>query len=261
MSRGYVIVAENTDDVDYVRCATVLASSLKRTMPGCSVTLLGEGTSKYFDHVIPPVPIDTIDPFKIGNDCQVYALSPYDLTIKLEADLFMSASIDHWWPVLESRDLVVCTTIRDYKGQVSHNRTYRRFIEDNRIPNVYNAITYFKKSALAEEYYAIVRDIAEHWPTYRALLQCRPDEPVTTDWAYALAAHILTPERTTLPTFEAMSMTHMKQAITGSITEDWSESMVTEPLPHCLRIQTYAQTYPFHYHSKQFCATLERVYG
>ena len=36
MTRGFVIVAENNATTDYMKCAEVLARSLKKVMPDCS---------------------------------------------------------------------------------------------------------------------------------------------------------------------------------------------------------------------------------
>jgi hypothetical protein len=60
------------------------------------------------------------------------------------------------------------------------------------------------------------------------------------------------PEKVTMPSFTAMSMVHMKQMINELHTEDWTQEMVYEVLPHTLRINTVPQLYPFHYHVKDF---------
>jgi uncharacterized membrane protein len=98
----------------------------------------------------------------------------------------------------------------------------------------------------------IVKDVFENWNQYVASLKCNLDEPVTTDWAYAIASHILGKENTTLPNFDAMSMIHMKQWINGMPTENWTDTLVYEILPDTLRINTVPQQYPFHYQVKNF---------
>lgn len=256
MNKGFVILAENTHKVNYIECAEVLAMSIKKTMPKANVTLISNDASMCaaFDHVI-ELPYGDLAPesdWKLINDWQVYEASPYEYTIKLEADMFLPKSIEYWWDVLWRRDLVTCTTIRNYKQEVSDVRLYRKFIDDNALPDTYNAITYFKKSMLANEFYHIVKNVFEHWDNYKTILKCNREEPVTTDWAYALAAHILGVEYTTMPEFKQMSFVHMKQYINGCPTEDWTDTFVYECLPEVLRIQTIPQEYPFHYHIKSF---------
>lgn len=264
MNKGFVIIAQNTVDVDYIKCATVLAKNIKRLMPDEKVALItGEKIkSKVFDKVIqfPYGDLDKDGKWKLINDWQIYEASPYDYTIKLEADIYLPERIDHWWDVLQQRDLVVSTTIRDFKQNVSPVRFYRSFIDDNNLPDVYNAITYFKKSDTAEKFYKIVRDIFENWSQYRSILKCNTNEEVTTDWVYALACHILGPEHTTMPQFNSMSMVHMKQFINGLPTENWTDTLVYELVPHALRINTFPQKYPFHYHVKSFADKLEKAY-
>jgi hypothetical protein len=90
--------------------------------------------------------------WKLQNDWQVYEASPYDETIKLEADMYIPRNIDHWWDVLTHKDVVVSSCIRNFKQEISNTRAYRRFIYDNALPDVYNSITYFKKSDIAKKF-------------------------------------------------------------------------------------------------------------
>lgn len=230
---------------DYVKCAQALEYSIKKTMPDSNVTIVTTEMLPYGDQAP-----DTF--WKLQNDWQVYEASPYEYTIKLEADMYLPQSIEYWWDILKDRDLVVSTNIRNFRQELSDNRYYRRFIDDNNLPDCYNAITYFKKSELAEKFYKINRDIWENWEEYKAILKCKVDEAATTDWVYAIACHILGVENTTLPEFKQMSMVHMKQYINNSSSEIWMESLVPELLPHSFRINTFPQRYPVHYHIKSF---------
>jgi len=245
MTKGFVIMAQNTEKTDYVKCAKALELSIKRVMPDANVTIITTDMLPHGDQA-------PNSDWKLINDWQVYEASPYDETIKLEADMFIPRSIEHWFDIMSVNDVTLCTKIRNYKGEISTIRAYRRFIDDNNLPDVYNAITYFKKSDTAEQFYKIVRDVFENWEDYKTILKCKVDEKATTDWVYAIASHIVGVEKTTIPNFNELSMTHMKQFISGTTTEDWTDTLVYECLPDVLRIQTYSQEYPFHYHSKSF---------
>ena len=245
MTRGFVIMAQNTEKTDYVKCAKALELSIKRVMPDANVTIITTEMLPHGDQA------PTSD-WKLINDWQVYEASPYDETIKLEADMFLPRSIEHWFDILSINDVTLCTKIRNYKGEISDVRVYRKFIDDNNLPDIYNAITYFKKSDTAERFYKIVRDVFENWEEYKAILKCNPTEEATTDWVYAIASHIIGIEKTTLPNFNELSMTHMKQFVSGTTTENWTDTLIYELLPDVLRVHTYSQEYPFHYHSKSF---------
>jgi hypothetical protein len=166
--------------------------------------------------------------------------------------MIIPKDISYWFDVLSKRDLAICSTIRNYKNEISNVRTYRKFIDDNKLPDTYNAITYFKKSKLAENFYFIVKNIFENWEEYKTILQCKVEEEPTTDFVYALAANIVGVEECLFPKFADFSMVHMKQLIAGTHTEDWTNTLVYEILPDVLRVQTYSQCYPFHYHKKSF---------
>lgn len=242
MSRGFVIMAQGDD---YVKCATALEASIKRAMPQANVSIITTDMLPYGDQA-------PNTNWKLQNDWQVYEASPYDETIKLESDMYIPRSIDHWWDVLSQKDVVVSSSIRNFKQELSDNRTYRRFIDDNKLPDAYNAITYFKKSDTAKQFFDIVRNVFENWDDYKATLKCNPQELATTDWAYSIACHIMGIENTMIPTFTEMSMVHMKQYINGTATENWTDTFIYECLPDQIRVQTVPQQYPFHYHIKNF---------
>jgi hypothetical protein len=243
MTRGFVIMAQGDD---YVKCANTLKASIKRVMPKANVTIV---TTEMLPHGDQAPNTN----WKLQNDWQVYEASPYDETIKLEADMYIPRNIDHWWEVLSQQDVVVSSLIRNFKQEISDVRMYRRFIDDNNLPDAYNAITYFKKSDTAKHFFEIVKDVFENWNEYKGMLKCNPQEIATTDWAYAIACHIIGIEKTMLPTFTEMSMIHMKQYINGTATENWTDTFIYECLPNQIRVQTIPQQYPFHYHIKNFC--------
>ena len=251
MDKGFVIMAQGDD---YVTCAKALELSIKRTMPDANVTIITTEMLPHGDQTP-----DLI--WKLQNDWQVYEASPYEYTIKLEADMYLPQSIDYYWDALKERDIVVSTNIRNIRQDISDVRYYRRFIDDNKLPDTYNAITYFRKSELAEKFFNIVRDVFENWEDYKHILKCKVDELCTTDWAYAIAAHILGEENTTLSQFDAMSMVHMKQFINGSATENWTDSLIYELFPHTFRINTIPQVYPVHYHVKNFANVILEKFG
>lgn len=258
--RGFVIIAQNTDSTNYIKCAEVLAKSIKKHMPDEKVCLItGEKfKSKVFDKVVafPYGDLDATGKWKLINDWQVFEASPFDETIKIEADIYLPKSIEYWWDVLKHRDVVVSTNIRNFKQELSDVRVYRSFIDDNKLPDCYNSLTYFNKSDLSNNFFKAVREIFENWNDWKSILKCNPNEEASTDWVYALACHTIGETKTTMPHFSEMSMIHMKQWINGLPTENWTDTLIYEVLPHSLRINTYPQQYPFHYYIKNFADKL-----
>lgn len=237
--RGYLIPAINTSETDYVACANKLAASIFDWHPNANITILTKEMLPYGD---------------LGgyvNDWQVFAASPYRETIKLEADMFCASPIDHWWRLFEHRDVVISRGCRDLYDEPSDCRYYRNIFDTNNLPDVYNAITYWRVSRTAKEFFNLVHTIFVEWSKYKTLLKF-PDELPTTDVVYAMAAVIMGEERVTLPKGFGPSIVHMKQHIIGTLTDDWRDELVWEYTNPGLRINTVAQWGLVHYNVKEW---------
>jgi hypothetical protein len=248
--RGYLIPAIDTDTVDYLSCAIQLAKSIRQWHPDANISVLTvkRCSDPVFDHVI-PLPYGDLGGY--ANDWQVFAASPYRQTIKLEADMICASPIDHWWTLFEKQDVVISTGCRDIYDAVSPVRRYRKLFDTNQLPDVYNAVTYWRMSKLAQEFFKLVRLIFENWSDYRSLLKF-PDDHATTDVVYAMAAVILGPEKVTLPSGFGPQIVHMKPSIIPTHSENWVQELIWEDTHPGLRIQTVAQWGLVHYNHKQW---------
>ena len=246
--RGYLIPAVDSATTDYLSCAVQLARSIRQWHPDANISVLTvkRCSDSVFDHVI-PLPYGDQEGF--ANDWQVFAASPYRETIKLEADMICASPIDHWWTLFEQRDVVVSQGARTFYNQPAKSRYYRKIFDENHLPDVYNAITYWRLSNTAKEFFDLVRAIFEHWSDYKKLLKF-PDELPTTDVVYAVAAVIMGPERVTLPPGLGPTIVHMKRYINPIQTSDWTKELVWENNP--FRINTVAQFGLVHYHTKEW---------
>ena len=248
--RGYLIPAIDTDSVDYLSCAQQLARSIRQWHPDANISVITvkRCDDPVFDHVI-PLPNGDLGGF--ANDWQCFAASPYRQTIKLEADMYAATPIDHWWTLFEQRDVVISQGCKGLYNETSANRTYRQLFDDNRLPDVYNAITYWRLSSTAKEFFELVRAIFENWDRFKTMLKF-PDESATTDVVYAMAAAIMGVENITLPLGLGPQITHMKQGIIPTLTNNWTEELVWEDTDPGLRIHTVAQAGFVHYHIKDW---------
>ena len=246
--RGYIIPAIDSDSVDYLRCAVQLARSIRHWHPDANISVLTvkRCSDPVFDHVIP---LPHGDQGGYSNDWQVFHASPYRQTIKLEADMIAASPIDHWWTLFEHRDVVISQGVRDFYDKPAKSRYYRKIFDQNNLPDVYNAITYWRLSDTAKEFFKLVRQIFEHWQYYRDLLRFPEDDP-STDVVYAMAAVILGPERVMLPLGLGPSMVHMKKHVIPTQSHDWTKELVWENNP--FRINTVAQWGLVHYHIKDW---------
>jgi hypothetical protein len=248
--RGYLIPAIDTETVDYLACARQLARSIRQWHPDANISVITvkRCDDPVFDHVL-PLPYGDLGGF--ANDWQCFAASPYRQTIKLEADMYAATPVDHWWTLFEQRDVVISQECKDLYNEPSTNRTYRKLFDTNSLPDVYNAVTYWRLSARAKEFFELVRNIFENWDRFKTLLKF-PDEVATTDVVYAVAAVIIGVENVTLPSRMGPMITHMKRYIIPTLTEDWTEELVWENTDPGLRIHTVAQQGFVHYHIKDW---------
>ena len=232
VDQGYLIPAIGSV---YVNCANRLAESILQWHPNANITILTEDM----------LPHGNLGGF--ANDWQCYEASPYKKTIKLEADMWCTSPIDHWWELFSNRNIVISQGCRDFYDQPGKARTYRKIFDNNNLPDVYNAITYWETGEQAKEFFTLVRNIFENWDNYKTLLKF-PDEVPTTDVVYGVASIITGVENVTLPV--GPSIVHMKKHMIPIISEDWSKELVCEHTNPGIRINTVAQWGLVHYHIK-----------
>lgn len=262
---GFVTIAQNTDTVDYLNLAYLQAKNVKQTQKNSRYAVIVDAATKekitekhlaVFDYVI-DIPTD-LNPvhskWKLLNEWQVFWLTPFKETIKLESDLLFTRSIDHWLPALRKRDIVLSVGCKNYKGQTSQVRKYRRLFDDNQLPDVYNGLMYFRYSQTATQFFSTARRILENWDSVRdyALRNCREETP-STDVLYAIAAQLIGRENCTIPSLDFFNFVHMKPGIQGWADENkWTDTVLVETDRNMIRINNQNQYYPVHYYEKTF---------
>lgn len=237
--RGYIIPAIDSEGTRYQDCAQRLSDSIRSWHPDADIFVMTKDD----------LPFPSQGGYR--DDWQVFWASPYRQTIKLEADMLAVSPIDHWWTFFEHRDVVISQGIRDFQDRSSDCRRYRKIFDDNDLPDVYNAITYWRLSTTAKEFFVLVRNIFENWDLWKQLLKFPEEEP-STDVVYAMAAQIMGPERVTMPVGTGPTMVHMKRHVIGTETEDWTKELIWERDGAELSIQTIKQWGFFHYHIKHW---------
>jgi hypothetical protein len=232
--RGYLIPAIGEQ---YERCAEQLKRSILHWHPKAHVTIV---TADMLPHG---------DRGGWANDWQMFKISPYRQTIKLEADMIAAGPVDHWWALFELRDVVISQGCRSYRDETAESRYYRKCFDTNNLPDVYNAITYWRLSSTAQEFFDLVRRIFENWTEFKKLIKF-PEDSASTDVVYAMVAQIMGPERVTLPKGLGPTIVHMKQHINALHCCNWTKELIWENDP--FRINTIAQWGFVHYHEKEW---------
>lgn len=232
--RGYLIPAIGSQ---YEKCARQLQDSIHKFHPEAQVTVITADQLPYGDQG------------GWANDWQMFRVSPYRQTIKLEADMIATSPIDHWWTLFELRDVVISQGARTYYDKSAESRYYRKCFDTNRLPDVYNAITYWRLSETAKEFFELVKVIFEDWGKFSKLLKFAEESP-STDLVYAMAAQIMGPEQVTLPLGLGPTIVHMKRHVNPLRGTDWTKELIWENNP--FRINTVAQWGFVHYYQKEW---------
>ena len=259
--KGYLTFAFNTKDTDYLSMAYLLAESIKETQKINNISLVVDPATAerikdkhedIFDRIIMlGKPIVAHKDF--SHETRTWDITPYRCTIKAEADMLFTHSVDHWWPILDERDIVFTTDVYKPDNTLITDRSQRKIFDDNDLPNVYNALYYFRYTAQSQQFFALVKRIFSEWEWFRDqhLINCRYEHPVA-DEVFALAVKIFGVEQCTLPQ-PVPAFTHMKNQLIGLPLEDhWWEYLHWEKSADGLRIGHHQQRLPMHYHDKQF---------
>ena len=95
MSKGFVVLAQNTSNVDYVKQAYALALSIKfsqKTVKSISIITNDVVPDEYKDVFDTIIPIPWVDDaqdkeWKVENRWKIYHVTPYEETIVLDTDM------------------------------------------------------------------------------------------------------------------------------------------------------------------------------
>jgi hypothetical protein len=270
MSKGYLILAQDTRKEDYHRMAYALALSIKNTQKKVNnvclatdmdIDRLPEKYKEIFDDIVPIPWTDHAEDskWKIENKWKYYYMTPYDETVVLDADMLFPADISHWWPILSTKEMWITNKPRTFKGDIITSTKYRESFVSNQLPNVYTAFMYFKKTEQVAEVFKLTELIFNNWERfyYDFLDENRP-KFLSGDVAYALAIKILGIEEQCFGNTETFpSFVHMKSHLQGIpeklISEDWTQNIPTYfHSDGTFKIGNYTQTLPFHYHVKSW---------
>jgi len=266
MKKGFLVVAENNNNVDYIRMAYGLALSLKKSqtkIKNLSIITTNKITDqKYLDVFDKVILCEEDNKWKSKSKsldttslcASYYDHTPYDETIVLDTDIIFTQDISLWWELLSDKELIFTSNIKTFRGNNVTNNYYRKTYTENNLPNIYTGLFYFKKGDLTKAFFEMVNTIFNNWEMFFEQLKKRhrPDF-LSADIAYAIAYKLLG-----LPDYSNLSIptfTHMKSQLQDieNIKEDWTSYLnvfVNDDLD--VKINNFSQQYPLHYHDKNF---------
>ena len=191
-SKGVVVFAFNTSDVDYVSLADKTSKLTKHHL-GLPITLITDvdSTPQFgYDRVI-RINAKTGN-FRTNNGIKkewrnfdrytAYELSPYDTTILLDGDYL----------VLDDSLLVLLEQDFDYR-LMHQSRGLKdplySMMGSHGLPFVWATVVLFNKSKSTEQYFDLIKRIQNNYPYYKTLYNCNGS--YRNDYAFAIANIIL----------------------------------------------------------------------
>jgi hypothetical protein len=271
--RGYLLFALDTDSIDYTRLAYACALSIKITQPDeyNKVAIVTNNPAK----VIELYPIfDNVITYNgpLGMDARSRALdyAVYDETVLLDSDMLFLKDMSHYWDMVKDRDIAVASSAKTFEGKKIKFGYYRKVFEDNKLPDVYNAWTYFKKdAAISKEFFDTVKLVTNN-PQYflKDLISAEHMTSIPTDEAFALAVSMLDIVDLAV-SHDTPSITHMKGMVQGWSDHviDWTDRLrFSMDITGQVSLGVWKQHELLHYVNKDIIhestiKTLEALYG
>jgi hypothetical protein len=223
VSKGFLIYAENTLNVDYVKQAYALALSIKRTQKMVTnVSLLTndavpESYLEVFDKII-PIPWydqDESETLSAGHRWKMIHATPYHETIVLDSDMLFLTDQSHWWDHCSNYDLRFCGQVRNYKYDViTHDTYHRKAFINNQLSNPYFGLHYFKKTDPAFEFYKMLEFVCKNWELcYGKFAPVNYQDWLSMDLSAAVAIDMLGIAESAVDNTGTLEFIHMKPAI------------------------------------------------
>ena len=264
MTKGIVVVAQNTKKTNYVQQAYLLAMSVRVSNPDLKISIVTNNRvpieyKTFFDKIIKIPWTDSAknSNWKVENRWKVYHVTPYDETIVLDTDMLVLQDISSWWNFLSNYDLFFTSRVETYRRETVTGDYYRKTFVVNKLPNLYSGLYYFKKCEKSHEFFSWLELVTNNWELfYGKYTPKNYNNWLSFDVSAAIVTKILdieheiTNKKTTIPTF-----THMKPKIQGwnESIDRWQDAVGVYFSKDCkLKIGNHQQTGIFHYTENDF---------
>lgn len=263
MSKGFLVLAQNTPESDYIKQAYALALSIKLTQDTPISVITNDSIPEQYLHAFDKViPIPFSDSakrkkWKVQNRWKFFHATPYDETIVLDTDMLVLGNFSKWWKYCENKDIVFCSKVLNYKLEsVLQDPYHRKTFISNNLTNPYSALQYFKKSDAALEFYKVLEFVVKNWEEcYKIYAPLDRQDWLSIDLAVAITIEILGLQDQAVDVCSPLEFVHMKSPIQGwrTIPTNW-RSYVTPYLNSKgeLLVGNIKQPMLFHYVEKDF---------
>ncbi len=275
MNKGYLIIASGKD---YVKQACMCAMSIKHTQEINNVSIVTNDNvpKKYvslFDKIIEiPWIVEGDDTYYLTEQrWKAFHVSPYEKTLLLDTDMIFLSDVSHWWNILDRYDIFLTSKVFTYRNQEVTSDFYRKAFFENKLPNLYCGIHYFKQNDIALNYYKQLENVCHNHIDYydKFVKKSKPKVTNAKGETFILSSmdinHAITSLHVNLNniTNNFINFPHMKSKAqnVSNIGLDWTDSIpyyITDDLE--LKVGNFFQQGIFHYTENKFCKNVIKKY-
>lgn len=203
MNRGVLLIAQNNEEIDYVKLAVSSASRIKQflNVPVALITnSQDQNLNNIFDRVIVLETNSPYTKFFYDGDSEgkrlswhnisridVYDLTPFEETLVIDVDYVINSSIlSNCWS--QQLDFLI------YKDSVNlgHWKNNKEFLKvsDYSIDFYWATVFFFRKTKLNQIFFELLKDIRTNWNYYTLLYQIHSTN-FRNDLAFSIAIHMI----------------------------------------------------------------------
>jgi len=254
VSKGFL-----TAGFDLYRCE-MLAHSLRLSQAepiGLSIMVpegmeVPERYHEIFEHIVRHPELSSDAEYCLKR--HAYDCTPYDQTLLISPSMLFSVDVSYWWDHLARYPLLLCSRSFSYQGRPLTNEPHRAGLVDNRLPNIYTALTYFQKDENTEAVFSMAGVLVDHWKTYRTTklqgaIGLTPSDDAAFACALALTGYYEAVAGPDLDWFSFVAMglpTHVTDA--DHLDHDWANRLgYYLKADGSLIVSQFLQTRPFLY--------------
>lgn len=203
MNRGVVLIAQNNEEIDYVKLAVASAKRIKQFLNAPVALITDKSDALLLDNFDKIICIQGQSPYtKFFYDgdsegkrlswhnisrADIYNLTPFDDTLVIDVDYVVNSDIlSNCWN--QQLDFLI------YKHSVDlahwRNNTEFNKVSDYSIDFYWATVFFFRKTRLNETFFEIVKDIRSNWDYYKLAYQIHSTN-FRNDLAFSIAIHML----------------------------------------------------------------------
>jgi hypothetical protein len=237
-SKGVLIFATNTKEIDYIKIAKINAKLIKKYL-GLPTTIVSGTKSSNKRRVD-----NEIVEWQNTGRCEAYDLSPYDQTILVDGDYL----------IFDSNLLKVLDTVQDYA--IVDKNTYVN--KENLVdtlgqlsigPMLWATVIVFNKTQKSKDLFEFAKMIQNNYPYYRALYKLQTSN-FRNDAAFTIADRLVNGYVEDTSTKIPWSIQTIQGKVNQIIIDDWIK-VITDDGAYVLPYIS------LHFHDKQYLQSIE----